>query len=190
MAEIVPLNNPSDRPLLIHGTCLLLGQRALLLRGASGSGKSRLAGAIMHDAKCAGRFARLVADDQVEARAVNDRLLLGTPSRIAGLREHVGIGVLPELYECRAIAGLVVDLTGNNHEAQRMPDQTALVTRIESVSLPRLFLDAGAPGTVSIILEAMARLAQNRYRPETLSTIRIESLLHPTPQIFNDRSRI
>ncbi len=193
MTGIIPLNQPETRASLIHGTCILLGPRALLLRGASGSGKSRLAGALLHDAATAGRFARLVADDQVEVRAVNGRLLVAAPAKIAGLREHAGIGVYQEPHQKSAVAGLVVDLIANDRQSGRVPEDDELVARIATVPLARLILRAGAPGTVApgavaTIFRAMTLLSQYRYREDTLSTMRVESLLHRTPQIFNDRS--
>lgn len=186
MAEIVPFKKPANSPGLVHATCLLLGSRAILLRGTSGSGKSRLAGTILHAAKSAGRFACLVADDQIEIQAVNGRLLIGVPENIAGLREHAGIGILEEPYERRAIAGLVVDLIMNDRESRRMPDLATLMTSIENIHLARLSLQANAPGTAEMIMEVMVQLEKNLYRPETLSTIRVESLLHPRSQLFND----
>ncbi len=160
-----------------------------MLRGASGSGKSRLAGAILRAAATTGRFACLVADDQIEVRAVNGRLVVSAPPKIAGWREHAGIGIFEEPYESRAVAGLVVDLIAIDDEARRMPERGELVTCIANVPLARLMLKACAPGTVATIMQAMILLSQNHYREDTLSTIRVESLLHPEPQIFNDRGR-
>ncbi len=167
----------------------MLGPRALLLRGASGSGKSRIAGALLHEAAIAGRYARLIVDDQVEVRSLNGRLLVAAPSKIAGLREHAGIGVFEEPHEKYGIAGLVVDLIINDQQACRMPDDDELIVRIANVPLARLILKADVPGIVATIFHAMTLLSHCHYREDTLSTMRVESLLHPMPQIFNDRGR-
>jgi len=58
-------------------SAVLVGAKAVLIRGPSGSGKSRLAFALLQAAQ-AGQlpFARLVADDRALVEAVNGRLLV------------------------------------------------------------------------------------------------------------------
>lgn len=170
-----------DNSKLIHSTCLLVGTRALLLRGPTGSGKSRLAGALLHAARLEGRFARMVADDQTGIEAAGMRLILSTPSPIAGLREHAGIGIFEENYEKQAVAGLVIDLVKNREELVRLPDPQALMTKIAGISLARLVLDAWAPGTLALVMEALTRLAANNYLPDTLSIKGVDSLLRQVP---------
>ncbi len=179
-SQIVSLQKP-DNSKLIHGTCLLIGPRALLLRGPTGSGKSRFAGALLHTARLEGRFARMVADDQTKIETAGTRLILSAPLQIGGLREHAGIGIFREDYERQAIAGLVVDLVENREELVRLPNPQALMTNIAGISLARLTLDARAPGTLALIMVAMARLAENNYLPDTLSTKGVDSLLHQVP---------
>ncbi|RAI36158.1 serine/threonine protein kinase, partial [Rhodoplanes roseus] len=48
----------------LHASTVLVGARAVLIRGASGSGKSRLALRLLDAVAAAGGFARLVADDR------------------------------------------------------------------------------------------------------------------------------
>ena len=78
----------------MHASAVLAGSRATLIRGPSGSGKSRLALALI-DAAVTGqiRFARLVADDRVEVTASHGRLLLRPPPALAGLIEVRSLGV-------------------------------------------------------------------------------------------------
>ena len=81
-----------ERParLLLHASAVALGGRAVLLRGASGAGKSDLTLRLIDEG------AQLVADDQVELTAdANGRMLIAAaPEAIAGMLEVRGIGIL------------------------------------------------------------------------------------------------
>jgi serine kinase of HPr protein (carbohydrate metabolism regulator) len=178
--QVISLQKP-DNNKLIHGTCLLVGARALLLRGPTGSGKSRLAGALLLAARLEGRFARMVADDQTRLEVAGARLILSSPPTIGGLREYAGIGIFRENFERQAVAGLVIDLVKNREELVRLPDPQALMTNIAGISLARLTLDARAPGTLALVMEALTRLAANHYLPDTLSIKGVDSLLRQVP---------
>src|SRR5690606_10303186 len=66
-----PLMGPS-----IHASCVLIGAKAVLIRGESGAGKSVLALQLMTAVQRGGlAFARLVADDRVLLEATHGRLL-------------------------------------------------------------------------------------------------------------------
>jgi hypothetical protein len=121
----------------VHATAVLLGARAVLIRGPSGSGKSRLALDLLALA-AAGRvpFARLVADDRVELEAHGDRLVAFVPAALAGLAERRGEGIVPLAFEPCAVVGLVVDLAAE--DAARMPEPASLWTELRGVRLPRL----------------------------------------------------
>ena len=62
----------------IHASAVLVGARAVLIQGPSGSGKSRLALALLHAAerRALMPFARLVADDRAHVEAAHGRLLV------------------------------------------------------------------------------------------------------------------
>jgi HPr kinase/phosphorylase len=121
----------------IHASAVLVGARAILIRGPSGSGKSRLALALLQAAdRGAVRFARLVADDRAEVEAVNGRLLVRPAAALAGLVEVRGLGIRCLPYEPVALAGLVVDLGGPG--ADRLPDPANQQAEIAGVALPRL----------------------------------------------------
>jgi serine kinase of HPr protein (carbohydrate metabolism regulator) len=126
----------------IHASAVLVGARAVLIRGPSGSGKSRLAlDLVQAAARGALRFARLVADDRVHAQAVHGRLLVRPPQALAGLMEIRGLGLKTLPYEPLAVVGQVVDL--GDPEAQRLPEPAARTATIEGITLPRLGV---APG--------------------------------------------
>jgi len=134
----------------VHASAVLTGRRALLIRGPAGSGKSRLALALIEAAR-AGQlpFARLVADDRVEVEARHGRLLLRAPETLAGLIEVRGVGIRRVPHESMAVAGWIVDLDAP--DAERMPDLSAQSAEIEGVRLPRLALAAGADGLAAAL---------------------------------------
>lgn len=121
----------------IHASAVLVGARAVLLRGASGSGKSRLALRLI-EAAALGRvpFARLVSDDRTHIYASHGRLIAQTPAALSGLLEVRGLGIRNVPHEPMAVVRLVVDLAAD--DAQRVPDDTVLSVELEGVTLPRL----------------------------------------------------
>lgn len=126
-----------------HASAVLVGATAVLIRGASGAGKSRLAFALIN-AQAQGllRFSRLVGDDRVLLDACNGRLLVRPAPSLAGLLEVRGLGIRRLPYEPVATVGLVVDLDAA--DAERLPSREASQTAISGVVLPRL---AVAPET-------------------------------------------
>jgi serine kinase of HPr protein (carbohydrate metabolism regulator) len=134
----------------VHASAVLIGNRAALIRGPAGSGKSRLALALI-DAAAAGviRFARLVADDRAELTASQGRLLVRPPPTVAGLIEVRGLGVRRVPYEPVATAGWVVDLAAA--DAGRIPPESAQAAQIEGVRLPRLPVAAGADALAAVL---------------------------------------
>lgn len=126
----------------IHASAVLIGARAVLIQGPSGSGKSRLAWALLQAAaQGALPFARLVADDRVHVEAAHGRLLVRPAPALAGLIELRGLGLHRVPYEPVAVAGLLVEL--GQADAERLPGRAARQTVIAGVNLPRL---AVAPG--------------------------------------------
>jgi serine kinase of HPr protein (carbohydrate metabolism regulator) len=126
----------------IHASAVLIGARAALIRGPSGSGKSRLALALLQAAdRGALRFARLVADDRCHVDAAHGRLLVRPAPALAGLLEVRGLGLRRVPHEPLAVAGLVVDL--GVATAERMPAPSSLWTEIAGIRLPRLAVAVG-----------------------------------------------
>ena len=125
----------------VHASCVLVGARALLIRGPSASGKSQLALELIHAADTGGlRFARLVADDRVHLTAAGGRLLARPAESLAGLIEVRGIGLLRLPYEPCAVIGLVVDL---GEDSNRLPAPEQRQALIDGISLPRLAVASG-----------------------------------------------
>jgi len=135
----------------IHASAVLIGAKAVLIRGASGAGKSQLAWALIQAARNSPSatlpFARLVGDDRVHLEASGGRLLVRPAPALAGLIEVRGLGIRQLPHEAVAIVGLVVDLAAA--DAARFPAEEAAQTAISGVSLPRL---AVAPGQDALAL--------------------------------------
>jgi len=121
----------------VHASAVLVGERAVLIRGPSGSGKSRLA----FDLILAGRAlqiasAMLVGDDRVLLEAVQGELVVRPACGLEGLIEIRGLGIRRCDFAQQAAVGVVVDLSAD--EAERMPSPEALVCEIDGIKLPRV----------------------------------------------------
>lgn len=137
----------------IHATAVLVGRRAALIRGSSGSGKSAVALALLAMATRGDiPFARLVGDDRVHVHAVNGRLVVRAAYTLAGLIERRGAGIEQVAYEPVAVVGLVVDLSAE--DGGRMPEEGALSAEIAGVRLRRLPMPVGTGATDAAALVA------------------------------------
>jgi serine kinase of HPr protein (carbohydrate metabolism regulator) len=126
----------------VHASAVLVGDRAVLIRGPSGSGKSRLA----FDLILAGRAGQipaavLVGDDRVYLEAAQGRLKVRPVRELAGLIEIRGLGIRRCDFAEQAVVGLVVDLSAA--DADRMPTPDALFATVLGVILPRIPVDSG-----------------------------------------------
>jgi HPr kinase/phosphorylase len=130
-------------PATVHASVVLVGSRAVLIRGPSGSGKSQLALELIEMARARSfPFARLVADDRVHLEATHGRLLARPAETLAGLIEVRGAGLMRLAHEASAVVGLVVDLAAA--DAQRLPEASRRTTEIDGIELPRLAVASGA----------------------------------------------
>ena len=135
-------------PLLLHATAVAIDGRAVLLRGASGSGKSDLALRLID----AG--ARLVADDQSELFRRGDSVIVRAPATIAGLIEVRGIGIVRLDTLAEASVALIVDLVASG-EIERLPVPHS--ETILGLALPRITVtpfDASAAAKLRLALRA------------------------------------
>jgi HPr kinase/phosphorylase len=133
-----------------HASAVLVGARAILIRGPSGSGKSRLALDLIEAARSGSLpFAKLVADDRVHLEAANGRLLARPAKALAGLIEVRGVGLRRIAHEPSAVVGLVVDLAAA--EAQRLPDAAERITDVGGIKLPRLAVASGAAALPAVL---------------------------------------
>jgi HPr kinase/phosphorylase len=126
----------------VHASAVRVGDRAVLIRGPSGSGKSRLA----FDLILAGRAGQiaaaiLVGDDRLFLEAAQDRLVVRPARELQGLIEVRGLGIRRCDFAEQAVVGLVVDLSAA--DAERLPPPQSLITEVSGITLPRIPALAG-----------------------------------------------
>lgn len=115
----------------VHGTCVAVDGRAVLLRGPSGSGKSDLALRLIE------RGGRLVADDRTILERHGERLIARCPEAIAGRIEIRGVGICPAPSLDRAELVAVCDLVEPG-EITRLPEPASC--RYLGITIPLLRL--------------------------------------------------
>jgi len=98
----------------IHATTVSVKGRGVMIRGASGSGKSALA------LQMIAMGAELVSDDRTGLIKHDNRLIASPPDAIQGMIEARGIGILALKYETEIPIYLLVDL--DNDEPDRLPE--------------------------------------------------------------------
>lgn len=126
----------------IHASAVLIGAKAALIRGPSGSGKSRLVwDLVTAAAQGALPFARLVADDRALVESCSGRLLVHPAPALAGMIEVHGLGIRRVEFEPVAVVGLIVDLAAEG--AARHPKPNTAGAQIAGMTLPRLAVAAG-----------------------------------------------
>ena len=126
----------------IHASAVLVGARAVLIRGPAGAGKSRLALALLSAARQGLLpFVALVGDDRIHVEAAHGRLLVRPAPALAGLIEVRGLGIRRISHELMAVAGLLVEL--GSPDAERLPGNGQKHQEIEGITLPRLAIAAG-----------------------------------------------
>ncbi|WP_417743123.1 HPr kinase/phosphorylase [Salipiger sp.] len=118
---------PSDASEILHATAVAVTGRGLLIRGASGSGKSALALEMM------ARGAVLVADDRVVASLRDATVWLAPPAPLAGMIEARGIGLLNAETIAPVALAAVLDL--DEDETARLPQHRETVLLGQKIPL-------------------------------------------------------
>jgi serine kinase of HPr protein (carbohydrate metabolism regulator) len=125
----------------VHASAVLVGEIGVLIRGASGSGKSSLALALIEADPLT---TRLVADDRIWLAAAHGRLMAVAPPAIAGLLEIRGQGIVRLPHASPVVIRFVADLAPAL-SSDRLPDESEASALIEGVAVPRLKLPENAP---------------------------------------------
>jgi HPr kinase/phosphorylase len=147
----------------IHASAVLVGDQAVLIRGPSGSGKSRLA----FDLLLAGRAgqiaaATLVGDDRVHLRPQEGKLIVCPAPALAGLIEIRGLGIRRCTFVPEAPVGFVVDLDAA--DAERLPPPQAMETQIKGIKIPRIPVEKGFSG-LPLVMAALTMAANSSTEP-------------------------
>ena len=159
----------AEAPLSIHATCVTYGGIGILLRGASGSGKSSLALRLIEDG------ATLVADDRVYMRRENNTLHASCTPPLVGRLELRGLGLvrLPSIDETPV--NLVCDLVGPD-EVKRLPALSwceYLECRVRKISYAPFVPNAVA------VLRLAAYDAAGQVDPKTGAVVLTSDETHP-----------
>jgi serine kinase of HPr protein (carbohydrate metabolism regulator) len=134
----------------VHGACVAIGERAVLIEGRSGEGKSDLALRLID------RGAALVADGQVICQRHEGGLIASAPAQLAGRIEVRGLGIVEMPNAERVPVALLIVILDT---PPRFPED-ARTRRIAGVDVPVLALAAlepSAPIKVELALRQTAR---------------------------------
>lgn len=104
--------------MIIHASCVCVDNKAALILGASGAGKSQLALALI------GRGAMLVSDDRTCLHRTGSKLIGSCPDAIAGQIEARQFGILTVPYTPHAPIICAIDL--EHTETQRLPPRRTM----------------------------------------------------------------
>jgi HPr kinase/phosphorylase len=140
---------------IIHSTCVSLNGLGVLIRGASGSGKSDLALQLIDQG------ATLVADDYCLIHLSKDQVIATCPSNIQGAIEMRGYGIIKLPFEPVIRVFLLVDLL-NAEAIPRLPEKPFIY--FEGVNLSHLMVDPKTNSAANKIRLIAAEIGQRDYK--------------------------
>jgi serine kinase of HPr protein (carbohydrate metabolism regulator) len=132
----------------IHASTVAIDGRAVLITGASGSGKSDLTLRLLD------RGFTLVSDDQTIVKKTGTKLCASAPATIRGKLEVRGVGIVEMDSIDEVPVALVVELAS---EIQRLPDDSR-ERPLLGVPLPLVSIDARTASAASKVALALDRL--------------------------------
>lgn len=141
----------------VHASAVLIDGRGILLRGASGAGKSILALDLLAEAARRGLDAALVADDRTVLQPAHGRLIARAEPTLAGRAELRGLGIVALPHEPAAVISLVVDVVWE--QPPRLPDTVDETILVEGILLPHVVLWSQDRAPILKLWHAVARLA-------------------------------
>lgn len=146
----------------IHATGIVLGRQGFLIVGPSGSGKSRLAAALLANAAQTGIFAALISDDQIWIEAKGETIVAHRAETIRDLIEirFSGIVRLPSIRS--AVIDAVLMPVRALEQTERLPAFHETMEILPQVSLPVLRLCVDFNPDVAMV----ENLMQSRIRDQ------------------------
>ena len=132
----------------LHASTVALDGRAVMICGASGSGKSDLALRLLD------RGFKLVSDDQTIVRKDGGRVLASAPPTIRGKLEVRGIGIVDVETVTDVPVAIFVDLAS---DMQRLPDDSR-ERLVLGIKIPLVTVDAMTASAPSKVAMALDRL--------------------------------
>ncbi|MEZ5648327.1 MAG: hypothetical protein R3E60_05185 [Alphaproteobacteria bacterium] len=139
----------------IHGTCVLLRDAGVLIRGPSGSGKSDLALRLIDGGGI------LVADDRVDLTVAQGFVWARPPEALAGKLEIRGVGIVDMAFRPKGQVALVVDFI-ESQGIDRLPEK--ITTPLLDIPIPCLKLDPFTVSAVAKIRAMVEILTGNRIK--------------------------
>jgi serine kinase of HPr protein (carbohydrate metabolism regulator) len=150
--------------IIVHGTCVAIGGRGVLLVGSPGSGKSDLALRLIDaPGRAVGENvmdAVLVSDDQTQVVKQGNRLIASAPPQLAGLLEVRGLGIV----KCRHMASCDLALAvrlAPFAQIERMPDPKFATYEVAQSALPLVAVDPASPAAPARVRAALLSLSQS-----------------------------
>lgn len=149
----------------VHATAIAIDGRAVLIRGASGSGKSDLAlRCLAHPASPLSLTpARLVADDQVVLKREGMSLVASAPPALFGKIEVRGLGIL-DIGAVRDANVVLVAVLDSGETMERYPDPWP-VTTLLGLAVPSLSISAYEASAALKLLAALTMTSLPALKP-------------------------
>jgi HPr kinase/phosphorylase len=179
----------------LHASAVIYGDHGVLILGASGSGKSALALALLARARSMNLFGALIGDDRIWIRHVSGRLIASGARDLAGVIERRMAGLLTVDCERAAVVNLVVEISDRGRSWPRMPDGPDVLT-LEGIEAPRLALDSVQSASDEAIavderlgLMSADSLLRKRISLEHCAAVHKNARLAPSPRRDRRRKR-
>ena len=142
------------KTLTVHASCVAFGNKAILIRGQPGSGKSDIALQLI-DGQGYGLGnkplrAMLVADDQVILERIKGDIIVTAPAILSGKLEIRGRGIVALPHKPKAKLIGVVDFK-SRAEIERMPEPEDMHVEILNLAFPLCYIDLAAPSAAARI---------------------------------------
>jgi serine kinase of HPr protein (carbohydrate metabolism regulator) len=145
---------------------ITIGRRGVLIRGASGSGKSDLAlrCLVLGSSTLIPETVQLVADDQVVLTRERAALLAKAPAQLRGKLEVRGLGILEVAAAAETEIVLIADLV-RDQQIERLPDPWPTV-ELMGLKVPVIHLQPFEASSPAKLAAALALATLPRIEPK------------------------